>query len=84
MDRGYVDFARLYRFVLAGAFFVTRAKAGLQINRLASRPVDESTGVRSDQVVWLKLSQSIMAHAILNGRDVTQIPADLSIVGPTL
>jgi hypothetical protein len=28
MDRGYVDFARLYRFVLAGAFFVTRAKAG--------------------------------------------------------
>lgn len=59
MDRGYVDFARLYRFVLAGAFFVTRAKAGLQINRLASRPVDESTGVRSDQVVWLKLPKSV-------------------------
>ena len=59
MDRGYVDFARLYRFTLAGAFFVTRAKAGLQINRLESCPVDESTGVRSDQVVWLKLSKSI-------------------------
>jgi len=59
MDRGYVDFARLYRFTLAGAFFVTRAKTGLQINRLESRPVDESTGVRSDQVVWLKLSKSI-------------------------
>lgn len=59
MDRGYVDFARLYRFVLAGAFFVTRAKAGLQINRLASRPVDQSTGVRSDQIVWLKLTKSI-------------------------
>ena len=59
MDRGYVDFARLYRFALAGAFFVTRAKTGLQINRLESRPVDESTGVRSDQVVWLKLSKSI-------------------------
>ena len=59
MDRGYVDFARLYRFTLAGAFFVTRAKAGLQINRLESRPVDESTGVRSDQVVWLKLPKSI-------------------------
>ena len=59
MDRGYVDFARLYRFVLAGAFFVTRAKAGLQIHRLESRPVDESTGVRSDQVVWLKLAKSI-------------------------
>jgi transposase len=59
MDRGYVDFARLYQFVLAGAFFVTRAKAGLQINRLESRPVDESTGGRSDQVVWLKLPKSI-------------------------
>ena len=59
MDRGYMDFARLYRFVLAGAFFVTRAKAGLQIHRLESRPVDESTGVRSDQVVWLKLAKSI-------------------------
>jgi hypothetical protein len=58
MDRGYVDFERLYRFVLAGAFFVTRAKAGLQINRLESHPVDESTGVRSDQVVWLKLAKS--------------------------
>src|SRR5271166_1892312 len=59
MDRGYVDFARLYRFVLAGAFFVTRAKAGLQITRLESRPVDPSTGVRSDQIVWLKLTKSI-------------------------
>ena len=58
MDRGYVDFERLYRFTLAGAFFVTRAKAGLQINRLESRPVDESPGVRSDQVVGLKLSKS--------------------------
>jgi hypothetical protein len=51
MDRGYVDFARLYRFVLAGAFFVTRAKAGLRVNRLESRSVDESSGVRSDQIV---------------------------------
>jgi hypothetical protein len=59
MDRGYVDFERLFRFVLAGAFFVTRAKAGLQLNRLESRPVDERTGVRSDQVVWLTLSKSI-------------------------
>lgn len=59
MDRGYVDFARLHRFTLAGAFFVTRAKAGLQINRLQSRTVDERTGVRSDQVVWLTLPKSI-------------------------
>jgi hypothetical protein len=39
MDRGYVDFERLYQFVLAAAFFVTRTKAGIQLNRLESRPV---------------------------------------------
>lgn len=59
MDRGYVDFQRLFRFALAGAFFVTRAKAGLQISRLESRPVDAGSGVRSDQVVWLALTKSI-------------------------
>jgi hypothetical protein len=61
IDRGHVDFARLYRFVLAGAFFVTRAKVNLQWSRLESRPVDLSSGVRSDQVVWLRLLKSI-AH----------------------
>ena len=59
MDRGYVDFARLYRFVWAGAFFVTRAKVNLQSSRLESRPVDQSTGVRSDQIIWLCLPRSI-------------------------
>jgi hypothetical protein len=58
MDRGYVDFQRLYRFVLAGAFFVTRTKAGVQLNRLESRPVDKSTGIRSDQIVWLSTPRS--------------------------
>lgn len=62
MDRGYVDFQRLYHFVLAGAYFVTRAKVGLQLNRLESRPVDGSAGVRSDQVVWLKLPKSIQHY----------------------
>jgi transposase len=61
MDRGYVDFARLYRFVLVGAFFVTRAKANIQSSRLESRPVELGTGVRSDQVIWLSLPKSI-AH----------------------
>jgi hypothetical protein len=59
MDRGYVDFGRLYRFVLAGAFFVTREKSGMQLSRLESRPVDRATGVRSDQIVWLSLPQSV-------------------------
>ena len=58
MDRGYVDFRRLYRFVLAGAFFVTRTKAGVQLDRLESRPVDKSTGIRSDQSVWLSTQRS--------------------------
>jgi hypothetical protein len=59
MDRGYVDFGRLHRFTLAGAFFVTREKSGLQLSRLQSRPVDRGAGVRSDQVVWLTLPKSI-------------------------
>lgn len=61
IDRGYLDFQRLHRFVLAGAFFVTRTKAGVRLNRLESRPVDKSTGVRSDHIVWLSLPQSV-AH----------------------
>lgn len=59
MDRGYVDFRRLYCFVLAAAFFVTRTKSGIKLNRLESRPVDTSTGVRSDQIVWLANVSSI-------------------------
>jgi len=62
MDRGYVDFQRLHGFELAGAFFVTRAKAGVQLNRLESRPVDQSTGLRSDQIVWLSLPQSVARY----------------------
>lgn len=59
MDRGYVDFDRLYRFVLSGAYFVTRTKAGILLNRLESRPVDRATGLRSDHIVWLRNPQSV-------------------------
>jgi hypothetical protein len=61
MDRGYVDFQRLYQFVLESAFFVTRTKVGVQLSRLESRPVDRTTGLRSDHVVWLTTPQSV-AH----------------------
>jgi Domain of unknown function (DUF4372)/Transposase DDE domain len=54
MDRGYVDFKRLYAFVVACAFFVTRSKRGIQFRRLESRSVDYSTGVRYDHIVRLK------------------------------
>jgi Transposase DDE domain len=59
MDRGYVDFQRLYTFVLALAFFVTRTKSRIQFNRLESRPVEPGTGVRSDHVVWLRNPASV-------------------------
>jgi transposase len=59
MDRGYVDFDRLYRFVLAGAFYVTRYKKGIKLNRLESRWVDKSTGLRSDHIVWLSRESSV-------------------------
>lgn len=53
MDRGYLDFARLYRFTTAGAFFVTRAKGNTQMARVISRDCDKTNGVLSDQEVLL-------------------------------
>jgi hypothetical protein len=53
MDRGYVDFQRLYRFTTCSAFFVTRAKRGLDFTRRARRRVDKTTGLRSDQTIVL-------------------------------
>ena len=53
MDRGYIDFERLYRFTLESAFFVVRAKTNVLLQRRYSRPVDSVTGVRSDQTVVL-------------------------------
>lgn len=49
MDRGYLDYERLYRLNLACAFFVIRAKSHLQFRRLYSHAVDKSTGLRCDQ-----------------------------------
>ena len=53
MDRGYIDFQRLYRFTTCSAFFVTRAKRGLDFTRRARRRVDKTTGLRSDQTIVL-------------------------------
>ncbi len=49
MDRGYLDFTRLYIFHQCLAFFVTRAKGNFQFRRLYSHPIDKSTGLRCDQ-----------------------------------
>lgn len=53
MDRGYIDFARLYRLQLALTFFVIRAKDNLRFGRRYSHPHDRATGVRSDQTIVL-------------------------------
>jgi len=60
-DRGYLDFARLYRFTLSAAFFVTRMKENVVLQRRYSHSVDKGTGVRSDQTVVLATYGS--AHA---------------------
>jgi hypothetical protein len=53
LDRGYTDFARLARLTEALAFFVIRGKRGLDYVRRVSRPVDTTTGLRSDQTIVL-------------------------------
>ena len=53
MDRGYIDFARLYTFTQHAAFFVIRAKSNLDYTRRSSRAVDKTTGLRSDQTIVL-------------------------------
>lgn len=53
MDRGYVDFRRLYAMHQALAFFVTRAKRRFQFSRRYSRGVDKTTGLRCDQTIIL-------------------------------
>ena len=58
MDRGYVDFARLYAIHRQGAFFVVRAKDNLRYQRLYSAPKDKEAGVRADQVIALVTQKS--------------------------
>ena len=53
MDRGYLDFERLYAFNQIPAFFVTRAKTNMQFKRRYSHPVDKETGLRCDQTIVL-------------------------------
>src|ERR1700691_2510104 len=53
MDRGYVDFTRLYVLHQAGAFFVTRAKSNLDAHRVYSAPTDRTTGIIADQTIAL-------------------------------
>ena len=62
MDRGYIDFQRLFVFTLSAAFFVVRTKSNILLQRRYSHAVDKSTGVRSDQTVMLTSFESASAY----------------------
>lgn len=62
MDRAYVDFARLRRFTLVGAFFITRAKKNLDYTVRQRRTIDKSTGLRSDSTIGLAGPKSSRLH----------------------
>jgi Domain of unknown function (DUF4372)/Transposase DDE domain len=62
MDRGYIDFERLFVFTLCSAFFVVRTKENVLLQRRYSHAVDKSTGVRSDHTVILTTIESAKAY----------------------
>jgi hypothetical protein len=62
MDRGYIDFDRLYFFTICSAFFVVRTKENVLLQRRYSHPVDKSTGVRSDHTVILTAIESVKVY----------------------
>jgi len=62
MDRGYIDFDRLYFFTVCSAFFVVRTKENVLLQRRYSHPVDKSTGVRSDHTVILTAIESVKVY----------------------
>ena len=62
MDRGYIDFERLYVFTLCSAFFVVRTKENILLQRRYSRPADRSTGILSDHTVILTAINSAKAY----------------------
>jgi len=62
MDRGYLDFIRLYRLRQAGGFFVVRNKHHIKYRVTASRPVDKSTGLRCDQTIKLTSNWSVKSY----------------------
>lgn len=62
MDRGYIDFERLYVFTLSSAFFVVRTKSNILLQRRYSHPVDKNTGVRSDHTVILSAFDSAKVY----------------------
>lgn len=94
MDRGYMDFRRMDLIVRAAAFLVTRAKDNLQFARQVSRPVDYSSGVRSDQIGKPKLTKArtdfpsllrkVRYYDETTGRDLVFLTNNLSVPALTV
>jgi len=62
MDRGYLDFSRLYTISRGAAFFVTRAKSNFQFQRIYSHPVDKTAGLKCDQTIVLTGHYSLKGY----------------------
>jgi hypothetical protein len=62
MDRGYLDFMRLFRLHQAGAFFVVRNRRDIKFRVISSRPVDKCTGLRCDQTISLTSNWSVKSY----------------------
>jgi len=62
MDRGYIDFTRLFKIHESGAFFVVRAKKDFTFRRLYSNKIDKAIGLRCDQIIKLFHHQSIKKY----------------------
>lgn len=75
MDRGYIDFARLYAFTQQMAFFIVRGKRNLDYGRQAYRSVDKSTGLRSDQKIILKGPKTSQQYPVALRR-ITYVDAE--------
>jgi hypothetical protein len=79
-DRGYLDFGRLFKLGLSGAFYVTRARKNFRYRRHASRPVERATGLRSDQTVALVGFRVRKAHPTLLRRITYRDPESGSLL----
>jgi transposase len=75
MDRGYIDFGRLYAFTQQMAFFIVRGKRNLDYGRQAYRSVDKSTGLRSDQKIILKGPKTSQEYPVALRR-ITYVDAE--------
>ena len=62
MDRGYLDFLRLFRLHRAGSFFVVRNRRDVKLRVVSSRPVDKNTGLRCDQTICLTSNWSVRSY----------------------